>query len=67
VTRNTALRLLAATLLTTLYSIAIGEPGLNYVGLFVWRGLSTVALGNLLVALLGNGHEGRRYASGGDL
>ena len=65
-TRNTALRLLAL-LTTLLFSSLASDPALGYLSLFVVWGLSTVALGKLLVALFGDGHTSRRYPSGGEL
>jgi len=65
VTRNLALRLIAMAPITLLCSPAFGVTPLP--GQFVGWGLMTVILGNLFVALWGDGHQGHRYASGGDL
>jgi hypothetical protein len=66
-TRNRALRLLALLLTTLFASGAIGDPDVGYGGLFFVGALATVLLGNLFVALWGNGRQGYRYPSGGDL
>jgi hypothetical protein len=66
-TRNTALRVVALLLTTLLFSSVIGDPAIGYAGLFVAWGIFTVLLGHLLVALFGDGRQGRRYSSGGDL
>jgi hypothetical protein len=66
-TRNRALRLLALLLTTLFASGAIGDPDVGYGSLFIVWALATVLLGNLFVALWGNGRQGYRYPSGGDL
>ena len=66
-TRNRTLRLLALLLTTLFASGAIGDPDVGYGGLFIVWALATVLLGNLFVGLWGNGRQGYRYPSGGDL
>ena len=66
-TRDKALRLIALLPTTLLASYVIGDPDVGYGGLFIVWALSTVLLGSLFVALWGNGRQGRRYPSGGDL
>ena len=66
-TRNTALRLLALLLTALLFVSLVGDPALGYGALFVGWGLSSVAIGNLFVALFGSGRGRHRYPSGGDL
>ena len=60
-TRNKTLRLLALLLTTLFASGAIGDRDLGYGGLFIIWALATVLLGNLFVALWGNGRQGYRY------
>ena len=66
-TRNRTLRLLALLLTTLFASGGISDPETGYGGLFIVWGVATVLLGNLFVALWGNGRQGYRYPSGGDL
>ena len=66
-TRNRALRLLALLLTTLFASGAIGDPDVGYGSLFIVWAPATVLLGNLFVGLCGNGRQGYRYPSGGDL
>jgi hypothetical protein len=69
-TYNNRLRLLALLPTSLLAGCVIGNPLQGYYGLYIVRGLMTVLLGNMFVALFGNSQSGRRryhYPSGGNL
>ena len=63
-TRNTALRLLTLLLMALLFVSLVGDPALGYGAPFVCWGLSTVAIGNLFVALFRSGRGRQHYPSG---
>jgi hypothetical protein len=65
--RNTLLRLSPLLPMTLLFGNLAGHPDFGNGILIVGWGLSTVALGSLLVILFGKSRARRRYPSGGDL